>query len=444
MRTTYGFRSVILAPLAVLLTLACTPGERRGRVLVIGIDGASEKVIGPLVYAESLPHLAALREAGAVGRMQPELPLLSPIIWTSVATGKSERGHGIKGWVWRDEAGELHLYSSRDRKAHALWNVLSDRGFEVAVVNWLVTHPPEVINGVMISDHALPGVVQQQKKMARQLARQLYPDAEAPPEDAAPGAPYASPETWVERLATLRTDDDPLTPIENPFPGPKPGAVPPGPLLKFLHDMHSIFENDGAVVRAALAVEAELEPDLLMVYLPGIDRVSHYLWVDRLPHDSGDPELHNAKDERVRRAAFLATYYRYTDALIGRLLERYGKNDLVIVLSDHGFESATEGPNPGTHKTLAARDGIFYARGPGIAPGQKNVTIAVHGIAPAILAWFGLPPAQDMEGRAPPFLGLDAIAPIASYDTTPIDRLAGDSGVEDERIDELRSVGYVD
>jgi predicted AlkP superfamily phosphohydrolase/phosphomutase len=418
-----------------LAFLACTPAAERGRVVVIGIDGASEKVIAPLVYAGALPNLAALRETGLQARMRAEGPLLSPIIWTSVATGKSVEGHGIRGWVWEDEEGERRLYASGHRKTHALWNMLSDHGKSVAVVNWLVTHPPEVINGVMISDHALPRVAQQRA-------------ARFKIEDPRPwlNAPYATPERWVARFAELQDATDPLTPIANPFSGPEPGAEPARGLLKFVHAMHAIFENDTLVMRAALEIEAEQRPDLLMVYLPGIDRVSHQLWVDGFLHSAADPARQDARDPRLRSSAYLATYYRYTDALIGRLLERYGPNDLVIVLSDHGFESDPESESGigGTHKTERARNGILYVRGPGISIEGKDMIVGVHAIAPIILGWFGLPAGVDLEGRAPPFMGLEPLPPIDTYDTTPIERLPGGSPVEEERIDELRSLGYVE
>jgi len=53
------------------------------------------------------------------------------------------------------------------------------------------------------------------------------------------------------------------------------------------------------------------------------------------------PELRPTPAGRKAGRAALEAYYEYTDALIGLLLERYAEGDLVLVLSDHGFEAAT-------------------------------------------------------------------------------------------------------
>ncbi|MCA9510641.1 MAG: MFS transporter, partial [Myxococcales bacterium] len=123
----------------------------RGRVLVVGLDGATEKVIAPLVAAGELPHLAGIARDGAHGPIRAGLPVLSPRIWTTVATGVEPEVHGILDWVRRAPDGELRLYSNLDRKVPAVWNIASAAGLRVGVVNWLITQPPDVVNGVMVS-----------------------------------------------------------------------------------------------------------------------------------------------------------------------------------------------------------------------------------------------------------------------------------------------------
>lgn len=145
-----------------------------------------------------------------------------------------------------------------------------------------------------------------------------------------------------------------------------------------------------------------------------------------------------------RRA--LHSYYRYSDALIGLLLERYSPEDAVIVVSDHGFEAGVLlGSLTGVHNSKKALDGVVYARGPGVEPGSRAVGVSVLDVAPSVLAWLGLPRALDMDGSIPNFLHDAPRLAIATYDTTPIER-AGDapSGVEDEIIEQLRALGYGD
>ncbi len=128
---------------ALLAAVGCSEHrQERGRVLLVGIDGASMRVIEPMIAAGRLPHLAAIAGGGASGELSSFQPLLSPRIWTTVVTGRLPRDHGILGWVLprrETSGGVTRLYDSHDRKVHALWNILSAKGMRVAVINWLMT-----------------------------------------------------------------------------------------------------------------------------------------------------------------------------------------------------------------------------------------------------------------------------------------------------------------
>ena len=63
--------------------------------------------------------------------------------------------------------GRVRLLLSSDRRTHALWNIVSDAERRVAVINWWNTFPPEVIEGVMVSDHAVPGEVERRRSRDR-------------------------------------------------------------------------------------------------------------------------------------------------------------------------------------------------------------------------------------------------------------------------------------
>ena len=84
-----------------LLLLAARSNEEVARDLgtravVIGIDGADWKIIDALVAEGRMPHLEGLRSRGVRGQIETlhDIPL-SPVIWTSVATGKTAAKHGI-------------------------------------------------------------------------------------------------------------------------------------------------------------------------------------------------------------------------------------------------------------------------------------------------------------------------------------------------------------
>ena len=79
-------------------------------------------------------------------------------------------------------------------------------------------------------------------------------------------------------------------------------------------------------------------------------------------------------------------------------------------------------------------------RGPGIPAGAALEGMSIYDVAPTLLAWFGLAPADDMDGRALAPFAVEGS--VASYDTTPIQRVSeADSALERPILDQLRSLG---
>ena len=76
-----------------------------------------------------------------------------PVIWTTIATGKTPDQHRIGHFVAVNEKGEQLPVTSQMRKVKALWNILSDAGRRVGVVGWWATWPAEKVNGTIVSDH---------------------------------------------------------------------------------------------------------------------------------------------------------------------------------------------------------------------------------------------------------------------------------------------------
>jgi uncharacterized protein YbaP (TraB family) len=405
-------------------------GEARqpGRVLLVGIDGATLRIIRPLLEAGRLPHLAAIARAGTSGSLRSHQPIYSPRIWNSIATGKSPAQHGIEGFTFQDAAGQQRLYLSSHRKAHALWNIVSAAGKKVAVVNWWNTYPPEVVNGVMISDHAKPARLAELRNLTG--AEPLDEGASVFPAD------------WQRRAVEIFTRRVGLPGLEDPFLG----NLGLSEWMK-KEELSKRFRDDAATARIALEVEAEQHPDLMMVFLPGIDRVSHRLWgAVEAPERYTQPLDMSAQQRDAARQA-LHAYYSYSDALIGLLSTSYGENDLVMVVSDHGFEAGSHlGDLTGVHASEAALDGILFARGNGISPGSDPGPVSVNDITPTVLAWLGLPIGEDMDGRSASFLRpAQPVGTIATHDTSAIERLGvAPSGKEEEILDQLRALGYID
>ncbi|MFO1430709.1 MAG: alkaline phosphatase family protein [Candidatus Competibacteraceae bacterium] len=68
------------------------------KVLLIGWDAADWKVINALIEQNKMPYTAALIEREVMGNLTTLQPVLSPMLWTSIATGKWPFKHGILGF----------------------------------------------------------------------------------------------------------------------------------------------------------------------------------------------------------------------------------------------------------------------------------------------------------------------------------------------------------
>ena len=87
-------------------------------MLLIGLDGADWEIVDRLASAGRLPNLGRLKREGAWGVLRSEEPLLSPIVWTTIATGRPPADHGIIGFL-TERNGRTEPVRSDERKVRA-------------------------------------------------------------------------------------------------------------------------------------------------------------------------------------------------------------------------------------------------------------------------------------------------------------------------------------
>src|SRR3569832_2704079 len=111
------------------------------RLLLVGWDAADWKIIDPLLVKREMPNLARIVSGGARGNLATVLPPLSPMVWTSIATGKRAYKHGIHGFTEPTEDGlSVRPISNLGRKPKAFWNILNQEGLRPIVVGWWPSH----------------------------------------------------------------------------------------------------------------------------------------------------------------------------------------------------------------------------------------------------------------------------------------------------------------
>src|SRR5688572_10207665 len=152
------------------------------RVRVLGIDGLDRRMVDQLRGRGDLPRLDGVLRTSAHARLAAEPEQVPAIVWTTIATGRGPEVHGIQSAGARRLAGMrtpvalgeasrlervvgaaadlLRLSRSQPatsvlRGAKTFWNVASEKGLRVGVVNWWATWPAEAVNGYTVTDRAL-------------------------------------------------------------------------------------------------------------------------------------------------------------------------------------------------------------------------------------------------------------------------------------------------
>lgn len=403
------------------------------KVLLIGWDAADWKVIDPLLEAGHMPALQGLIERGVRGNIATLDPPFSPMLWTSIATGKTADQHGILHFTQPREDGiNARPVLGLGRKVKALWNILTQEGMRSNVVSWWPSHPAEPIRGAYVSNFF-------QKGSGESLDEW--------PLD--PGSVH--PSEMADELARLRVH---------------PTEITAELLLPFVQHLTEIDQEkdkrlvmiaknlaETATVHAAATHLMETtEWDLTAVYFDMIDHMGHGFMRFH------PPKLPTATDEEFARyKEVITSTYRFHDMMLERLLRLAGDDTTVVLLSDHGFHSDHLRPHaipkfpagPAVeHRSL----GVLCVAGPGIKQGAEVYGASLLNIAPTVLTLLGLPLGEDMA--APPL--------VQAFETPPTpDRIAsweaveGESGMhppdarldpwaEQEAMRQLIELGYID
>jgi tetratricopeptide (TPR) repeat protein len=407
------------------------------RLLLVGLDGADWRIIDPLLAAGKLPNLARLIEEGVRSPLESVEPILSPVVWTTAATGFLPSEHGILDFLAEDRrTGERIPVTSRNRKVKAIWNLLSDSGVRVGVIGWWATWPAEFVDGYIVSD-----------RVAYQLFRQAV-NAELSP------AGKTFPPELFSMVAPLIVPPDRISDVDlAPFMNPEslPGAPGTGRFSR-RDEFRTILASTRTYENIAGALGTNGYQPFEAIYFEGIDTTSHLFMPFRPPRRPGISE-----EDFRRFSGVVNSFYRYQDEILGRILSRAGPGTSVIVLSDHGFKSENDRPFRESRVQYATaaqwhrRHGILVAAGPVFRKGTTLPRASIVDITPTILAFFGLPTGEDMQGRpireifTEDFLRAHPIAFRPSWESSrPAPSVAVSDPAGDQAMKEkLLSLGYL-
>ncbi|MCZ6766214.1 MAG: alkaline phosphatase family protein [bacterium] len=412
------------------------------KVVFVGVDGADWRIIDDLIGQGKLPNFRKLKEKGATGPLRSIEPILSPMIWTTMATGKLPEEHGILNFTVADpETGRKVPITRRYRKVDAIWNMLSDYDRTVDIVGWLATFPAEQINGVMVTDRV------------GYLAYAEAEDEERTIEGGiAPADRVREISSLVRRSSSVRFEEfSPFVQIdESRFLENRSRVFDP---KNPTNNMIMLYASTESYRQIALHLLREGQPDFLAVYFELVDATKHLFMhyaPPRLEHV--DPEAYRVFKDAVTQA------YVYQDRIIGEIMDLCDDNTIVIVASDHGFKSGRRRPTqrPEIWAGKAAfwheLNGIICMYGPGIREGSTIRKASIVDIVPTCLALQGFPEANDMPGRVLDSvfdselmvrLNREKVATLERVDREDdMASVVGD-GATDEALRKLEALGYI-
>jgi predicted AlkP superfamily phosphohydrolase/phosphomutase len=272
------------------------------RVLVIGIDSATFDLITPWIDEGKLPNLARLVSEGAAGELESVPNRNSAPSWSSIVTGKNPGKHGIFYFVEDNPEQYAYQYINASfRAAKPIWQILSEAGKRVGVMNVPISYPAEPLNGFMLAGIDAPGTYAPNFSYPPDLFRNLYA-------------------TLGEYII-------------------EPGLPSLIKAAKRDEAVRTLYKTVSQRLHYARHLMSEQPWDLFFVVFTSLDTAQHFFWKYMQP-EHFDVSL----QERERFGKVILNVHQMLDDAVGQLTELAGPGTHVIVVSDHGM-GATDSRN---------------------------------------------------------------------------------------------------
>ncbi len=180
-----AFLSLLLWPFRTLWRLV----RRRAkplirRLIVVGFDGQDPRLTDRLLAEGKLPNFEKLAAMGCYHRLATTFPSVSPVAWSSFATGTHPAKHNIYDFLDRDRRTYLPVLSSTKigsvdrflklgryriplarpelrllRKSKPFWTILGEHGVWSTVLRVPITFPPDRFYGAQLAAMCVPDLL---------------------------------------------------------------------------------------------------------------------------------------------------------------------------------------------------------------------------------------------------------------------------------------------
>jgi hypothetical protein len=283
------------------------------------------------------------------------------------------------------------------RRHKMLWEVAADKGLNAAVINWWATWPATNTRATVVTDRAPIRLERGGEQSAEIAPASLY----APLRDK-----WAAISSRARKLAA--TID-----------------APEGTLRDVLERSAALDAEQALLARDPLLGS----PDLLAVYLPGLDIAQHAL----LNEAAASPSAVAVRLQGLR------SYYRFLDRMLGELLDAMPRETLVVVVTHPGRIRGDAKP------TIALHGGPAKP-----SPLTAGGDVSLADVQPTVCYLLGLPVSKQAEGQ-PLLFALDEefvkrhpVRSVETYGRYTADVPASAAApLDKEMLERLRSLGYI-
>ncbi len=281
------------------------------KTVLFGLDGATYTVLDHLMSLGLMPNLAELCRRGSRAVLESTPIPITPMAWTTLATGRSAGHHGLHDFV-RPEKGTkeaifFRVNDSREIHCETIWKYASRHGKRVTVLNYFGMAPPQPLNG-----HSMPGFTS-----GRHLRRASYPA------------------DLFSRLQAVDGFDVNVLGLDIQFEQQVLQDFPADQWLPWIRHHVEREKTWFGVMEHLMTHEPS---DLTAIVFDGVDKIQH------LAYRYLDPALIPAQPNAWEREVIdlCRRYFQQIDEFLGRTLARVGRWGRVFVASDHGFTASTE------------------------------------------------------------------------------------------------------
>jgi predicted AlkP superfamily phosphohydrolase/phosphomutase len=253
--------------------------KNKNRIVILGLDGVPFSLLEDLGKRNVMPNTYNLIQKGIFKRMESSIPEVSSVAWASVITGDNPGQHGIYGFTdFERNSYNLRFPNFTDLALPPFWNYNEGKS---VIINVPGTYPVKPMRGVHIS-----GFVSVELEQS----------------------------VWPASLIPKLKEFDYRLDVNS----------------EKAHESLDLFFEDLSLTQNALNAAyrylwKNADWNLFMVVFTGTDRLLHFLW------DAYEDSDHKYHDD------FLG-YFHAIDEEIGNIAEKIEDTDLLLMLSDHGFE----------------------------------------------------------------------------------------------------------